>query len=846
MASSGRSPRLRNSGVFADANIDHHATVKRWDGAARTCTDWDNIRRDPELWFRNGNCLVHLYGRGQSRRGPSFKVPFSALLETQCYPLIDRFVAWDGIRKPNVRQLTKWSRKNPTRRIEMFIPSPPTTDKNQAFHYHLATRNFFAWVFRRSMVGSSLGGALIGLVHSMHEFRAGVDDNVSDMMEYFDEEGYLDMANQPDLALAMLQLAEFFEMKELYVRAFTHCVGMGDLMFDSPVFQELSPQSRKLIRKGRVEMDYRMSQSSTMLKTFLDDELSEAHLSVSAGARAHLERFRSFLLSFYTTKLGYYPPGAVDPDCEVFDSAIYRTMREDFEALYDLLVDDQYTSSDAMSPTAHGGICTYQLVQSFDLEHEYEPLEHPLPLLPELGDHNSRRMSWLPGLRSDRRVTAHAALTNASNLMKPGVSQNDLVRAYRRFEEDSIMSPNKADKLEKVSLVDARKVRWTLIYATYQVLRSATEAPHEVEDDHDEARYSLSVSTANVPPWNTPREMGRILRRQTQFVTGGLDWSIHEDSHMEGSNGRIEIKPDVDYFALTHKERPQSHCDSRMVDRRASVPSRPSRSNSLTQALSRSSTIRRSMRMFKSPAHTPPQTATPPPRPTHCEIVVHGYGNGTKDVGLDGEAQCLDVTGWPVRSDSMGSKADDLDGTSPESMESNDDTIDSPLDTPPLVEYCVEPPIPKDVKARREKRRDVMSMVARSVSGRVSKRRPMSAIFSDSSKYADSVEDMVEQRQRQGSLGRSSKPSSRHSMLLPDLRRKGTLTHSMTMPARIFERRESASLEIGDGEPYIVSEDADWAAMQSFITVSPGERPDDDVMPAWEQYADLGGLTDMR
>ncbi|QGI62584.1 hypothetical protein CEK26_006546 [Fusarium fujikuroi] len=792
-----RQSSLRFS-AFVNGRMDHHPTVKRWDGAARTCTEWDNIRRkqDPELWFRNGNCMVHLHAKGHSQRGPSFKVPFSALLEAQCYPLIQRFLVWEGVQAPNLRELMRWSKKNTTRKIELYIPPPPTTDKTQAFNYHLATRNFFAWVFRRSMVGYSLGNALIGLLHSMHEFRSGVDDNVSDMMEYFDEEGYLDMANQPNHALAILQLAECFQMKDLYIRAFAHCVGMSEYLFENAGFQELSPSTRKLIRKGHLELDYRMTRSSSMLKTFLDDELSEAHLSVSAGARAHLERFRSFLLSFYTTKLGYYPPTA-DSGNDLFDPAILRIMREDFEALYDLLVDDQYTSSHTMPPTAHGGICTIQLVQSFDFEHGYDILDHPLPLLPDTNGNNSRRMSWFPGrvtLRSDRRVTAHTALINASNLMKPGVAQNDLVRAYRRFEEDSIMSPNKADKQEKVSLVDARKVRWILIYATYQVLRYATDTATDLQEDEiNEAHYSLSALTDKLPPWDTPRDLDRILRRQTQYVTSGPTWSLQQDGAAdagEDSFGKIEIKPDIDYFALTHRDRPQTQHDNRKMERRASMPSRPSRSNSFTQALSRSSTIRRSMRMFKSPSTTPPQSITPPSRPTYHEIVVHGYGNGTNDVSID--------------TDGSDTKTDDTYNTTPESIETND--TESPLDTPPLTEYYVEPAIPKDVKARRERRRDVMSMVARSMSGRVSKRsRPISAIFSDS-RYADEVE------------------SRRHSMF--------------PQPLRIKTQVE---------EPYIVNEDADWAAMQTFME-SPGEmtEEDDDMMPAWEQYADLGGLTDMR
>lgn len=56
-------------------------------------------------------------------------------------------------------------------------------------------------------------------------------------MDYFDEEGYLSMADQPNHALAMLQLAEFFEFGELYTRAFAHCVGMSDRLNTSSLYK---------------------------------------------------------------------------------------------------------------------------------------------------------------------------------------------------------------------------------------------------------------------------------------------------------------------------------------------------------------------------------------------------------------------------------------------------------------------------------------------------------------------------------------------------------------------------------------------------------------------------------
>ncbi|KAH7162238.1 hypothetical protein B0J13DRAFT_4141 [Dactylonectria estremocensis] len=858
MTISRRSPRMRRYGDFIDSRAAPGPLIKRWDGAARTCSNWDSLRRDPELWFRNGNCLIYLYGKGESRRGPSFKVPFAALLEAKCYPLIGRFIAWELDQSPDAHQLEEWSRKNPSTRVDLYIPAPPTMDKMQAFSYHVATRNFLAWALRRSMVGKSLGNAIVALLHSMHEFRSDVEDNVADMMYYFDEEGYLSMANQPNHALAMLYLAEMFQMGELYTRAFAHCVGMREYLLESTEYQFISPESRKLIRRARTELDTRLIQSSRMLKTFLDDELSEAHLSVSEGARAHLERFRSFLLSFYTTKLGYYPPFAADPAYDVFDPSIYRTMREDFEALYDLLVDDQYTSSQTM-PT-HGGICTIQLVHSFDMGHDYTTLEHPLPLIPQLSE-SSRRMAWLPGrdrLRSDRRTTAHAALIKASNIMKPGVAQNDLVRSYRRFEEESITSPNKADKQEKVSLVDARKVRWILVYAIYQVLRSATDMAAEVEQDVDEANYSLSVSMANTPPWKKTREMERILRRQTELFTSAPDFIFQDDSILPELDEKIEIKPDVDYFALTHKEPLKDIRDYVKVlpERRASLPSR---SNSLSRALGRSSTIRRSMRMFKTAPNTPPQTATPQSRQTYHEIVVLGYGNGTNDVNMDINGSYLNTTTWPNRSDSTtsttASKTDDSGGLTPESMGSTDDTWDSVV-TPPATSYYPTHEKPTETpKSRRQKRREVVSMVARSVSNRVTRRRAMSVIFPEGPKNAELDDDMFEQQsppplpQRAHSfvqLSPLSRSLNRHSLLLPELRRKGNMPE--TQPAQVPELDRPLTQRGADGddaEPYIVSEDADWTDMEAFMDPDALEMLHGDA-PGWEQYAELGGLTDMR
>lgn len=195
--------------------------------------------QDPELWHHDGNCFVHLYGQGQSRRGPSFKLPLSALLEADCHPLIDRFMpritespAPSATPGPTPGANSSLKKRQP--RVDLFIPAPTGSDKQQSFHHHVATRNFFAFLCRRSLVGEHLGTTLVSLMEKMDEFRAPGVDNTADILSYMDEEGYLALANQPTHALAVLHFAEVFQLRDLYINAFAHCCGMSDQLFLGP------------------------------------------------------------------------------------------------------------------------------------------------------------------------------------------------------------------------------------------------------------------------------------------------------------------------------------------------------------------------------------------------------------------------------------------------------------------------------------------------------------------------------------------------------------------------------------------------------------------------------------
>lgn len=87
------------------------------------------------------------------------------------------------------------------------------------------------------MVGEHLGEALITLLRSMRELRSTGIDNLEDLTNYMDEEGYLDFRCQPPHAIAVLHVSEAFKLRNLYIDAFAHCCGMSEQLHLVPEYK---------------------------------------------------------------------------------------------------------------------------------------------------------------------------------------------------------------------------------------------------------------------------------------------------------------------------------------------------------------------------------------------------------------------------------------------------------------------------------------------------------------------------------------------------------------------------------------------------------------------------------
>jgi len=308
-------------------------------------------------------------------------------------------------------------------------------------------------------------------------------------------------------------------------------------------------------------MDLRLERAGTSLGNFLEYDLSGTCLGLGKEAHLHLERFRSFLHTFYISKHGYWPPTSGSGNSSSLPKAVYRSMYFEFRNLYEYLVDA--TSGVAMKDNkpVDGGICVYQNVLAFDRRNKYPCLPHPLPLVPKLPAQLNHRKSIgrLFGNRQaklDRRIRAVDALSAATNSEEDEVMSCSLIREYLRFEKSWTMREDTT-----VSCADARKVRWILVYAILQILISVTRAPQEVRDTEG-VTYSLCCQIGGTPPWVTGHE--RKVKPTLQPLRTSLRESI------------LELGPDLDMNIISAKPSPlnvvPAKTSSFTSPRRISIP----------------------------------------------------------------------------------------------------------------------------------------------------------------------------------------------------------------------------------------------------------------------------------
>ena len=545
----------------------------------------------------------------------------------------------------------------------------------------------------------------------MIEWRSDDADNLDDLREYMDNMCYNDITDAPEHAVAMLVLAEHLEDELLWAEAFRHVVGMWDACFECAGYTALSRDTRSLITRAHYSLSLRLHHVSTSMATFLDDQLSPAHISLSAQNLTHLARFRDFLHTYWMSVTGYYPPvSEVDSTSSIlgfaseynFSKYFLYQMRKQFQALYEYLVNTTFLPHHPSPSSAMGGLCVLQSVQAFDFCHNYTPMQHPLPHLPETPKvvKETRSLGNLMGkkdkLHVDPRLASLSTLNKASNAGKLKLLQFSLVKAFRLFEKQSVFADAIQKKKKGKKFVDQevekRKVRWVLVYAIVQMLKTVTEEDETVEEVDGSVEYFLCANAPRVP-WVVEGELTRLQPLMIPTRKSSITLLKHTPSNSSSTTytsgtehqatltrlttaesspteeKRFNIEPDIDHVAISRRN---SHATD--------MPPPPISRDTPNSSFSSLTTAHRSTLSLSFPTHVPSRpilklrtktpilvnmTPTSPLRPkgtvkralsslgnmpklqqpkplrsnSAVEILVGGYGNGLSDVCIGWEGQ---------------------------------------------------------------------------------------------------------------------------------------------------------------------------------------------------------------
>ncbi|KAK4615349.1 hypothetical protein CLAFUW4_10289 [Fulvia fulva] len=624
--------------------------VKRFDGYSKSSRTWDGLRKDEELWFEDGDCSVHLYAPGASRRGASLRVSVTPLEKSENTYLLSRCLRTNETSAATANETNSdktcdasGPRNQVSELLELYLAAPTELARSEAFLYHVGTRNYFAYLLDRPLVGETLGQALADLAHRI-EAWSPASVGTTAFLEYCQEQGYLDFANSPDYALAGMHFAELARIKHVWIDAFAHCVGMRDQLDNSPEAPRLSKTSKALIDRASLEMDLQITRVNKAVGNFLEEELGPEFHGLSRPLRDHLDRFRSTLHSFYVNTIGYFPPDPGSP----WNKQLWQSMHDDFRSVYEYLADTQSTNDPTSSRGVSGGVCTTQNISVFNQRHRYSPLPYPVPLLPKDGTRQStmlpqkasRLRSFMLGhsdAASQPRLRSHVkqALATASNADNPNVMANRLVQEYIRFEGLRLE--------EKVSLSESRKVRWLLVYGVLQMLISITRAPPEVQDS-ETPLYPMCAMASGCVPWEQsimPAVEDEQMVKRLSAEMAAIREALEED--------RISIHPDCeaesaeDYFAMTGLNRSDSDKSLTQLPQRSSpqlsrTASIRSGVTSLHRSVVGSLQSRRNsvnvdgiVQARRNSFRRDSWLQAPKKMSSFCEILVEGYGNGADD-----------------------------------------------------------------------------------------------------------------------------------------------------------------------------------------------------------------------
>ena len=467
--------------------------------------------QDPELWDDRGDSLIFF---GHGRTEPSFRVQSSLLRETGSDMLVDMLLYGTVRSFGNIPGVSH--------KIYMDPPAG-VAEKIEVLRHHITTRNFFAFLQRKCLVGFTFYQALVDLHERLEEYLPPGTDCTAAMRCYLVEIGLVNVSNEPRAAAGLLAWSEDIRWNEGWREAFVHSVGMYDQLVQLQESADISLPTKAHLDRKYLELQVRIQEVQDCLGKWYFDDVHYAVEDETSSVKHACEHFRKFLKQHYQTEYEHWPLKK-GPDAKNLwlDRKIILQLQEDFGAVYEYLVDRNVTwSDDNKDKDGDDGkrkkLALKSNSKNFWLDADDErmlrvfrnidsrlnapdSIPYPYPLLPASiptpKGANKRKILFKDKnkdqIRSSRLAHTYNVSTNADLLGRETLA-NSLVMAFIIFE--------KSDQPETIDPREARRERWILLYAILSTLANITPDVPNLSFKTN-VSYPLNTRLDNLPPWD--------------------------------------------------------------------------------------------------------------------------------------------------------------------------------------------------------------------------------------------------------------------------------------------------------------------------------------------------------
>ncbi|KAL8784050.1 MAG: hypothetical protein Q9195_009200 [Heterodermia aff. obscurata] len=493
--------------------LEQAVSIKLWAGDG-TSAPWGKLKqvRDPELWDENGDTLVFF---GHKRADPSFKIRSNLLHDSKSDVLIQ--MMRDG------RIKTRQADKQATSiRYSLCMEAPSGGSRIDVLRYHITTRNFFAFMLRKPLVGFTFYQALVDLQDRLEYYLATTTDHVSALKSYLVNLGLVNVCNEPRAAAGLLAWSEDVRWNEGWREAFVHSVGMYERISQLQESADISLATNAHLQRAHLELQARVQEAEVVLSKFYFDDAHFAQEDLSPSVRATSDRFRKFLRQFYEKEYQSWPIRKGQQSNPLWlDRAIVSRLQDDFSALYEYFVNRNVVwndEDDTEDRRARNWLKStnnlnfgldgedYRMLGVFrNLESRLiaSHIPHPYPLLPNsVPAVPAAKKSKFRGKKIDKpresRVAHGYAISSNLHQLSRKHAKNGLAQAFIHFE--------KADNPGEVDPREARRERWIIIYCVLQTLAGLSVDVPSLSFKGN-VSYFLNASLHGLPPWNPTEQI---------------------------------------------------------------------------------------------------------------------------------------------------------------------------------------------------------------------------------------------------------------------------------------------------------------------------------------------------